>query len=278
MLNHKSLDVENFFSKKSTKLVFFLTSKYCDETLNMLTSLKKNSFSLFSNAIGYVLDEGSEKCIKDFGVATKRIKVDLADGAKFGSINFAKITRWKITAIKEQLAAGHDVLYLDSDIVVMKNLEPYFADLQEDLAFQCDDLAYTTEACTNRTKGCCKNVCTGVIWARNTKIVKEFVQDWEKSHLAFLKSLEERPRRFKRSDQGTIIPIFKKFKERVQIAVLPTSLFPNGGSYFGYEPRNYQGFWKDKKKANKVMLIHSNWMVKKKNKEARFKKHNLWFL
>ena len=150
------------------------------------------------------------------------------------------------------------VLFMDSDIVLFKNISKYLEKLKGDIVIQYGsaDLGQSNWH------------CTGLIYLRPTKLTKLFVQDWLNTYNERLKNIESE-KEGNLGDQATFNNLLNNRKPEykdIKIGTMPPKLFPNGCLYF------------DKNIKKDAYLVHNNCIRGLENKIKRFKKHGLWYI
>jgi len=169
-------------------------------TLNLIKSIENLNYDY----IIYTLDDKVESELKSLNKKTKlHSKLFDCDYNSFSTLVFNQICKEKIKVICDQLAScEEDVLYLDSDVVLLRDISQYIDDNINDFNFliQYDEL-----------------VCPGCIYIKNTEESKIFF-----NHLYDIIDPTYR------DDQHYINTIL----DTINYGKLDRSLYPTGKTYF----------------------------------------------
>ena len=140
--------------------------------------------------------------------------------ANQASAEFKRKVRWKIQFILEALSYGYRVLYVDSDVILLKNPFPILKSYKQyDIVAQRDGKDQW-------------NICTGFFYLNPTKKAMEVVK--YSKDLVYNRGYR---------DQMSIIAAAKALKPSVFL--LPTTQFPSGYDFFS----KYQYYWDRKGKV-----------------------------
>lgn len=205
----------------------------------------------------YCLDAGSQAALDALGVPSIPLVHDptgTAEQAIYGTDEFKSITMRKLLAMSEALRTNAVVVWVDGDVVPLRDPCDVFSHIAEqmvahnvDLAMQCDEP--TVAECSG--PGRCW-MCSGVMVLRQTPDVVAMVRE-----PPLASSL---PMSWD-SDQDYINWFVKL--SGMRHAVLPRALFPNG-AFLGKIPEE-------------AVLMHFNYL-KGAEKEARMRDAGLWAL
>jgi hypothetical protein len=249
-------------------ICIFLTGKYCDETRNLLYTIKK--YEDIGTVAVYCLDNNAYNCMKKEGISHLcNINTDLLDSS-FGSAMFHKIVQYKLLMIYDLLQYNRDVLYIDTDIILQKNVTKYLSNIDADIIFQCDSNTLDSKTCSNK-------YCSGFIYIKTSKLTINVFKDINDSY--HTKILKTDGIWDGLGDQLTINQIISKWVQsndnNIKVHALDLKLFPNGAIYFG--TNNNDSLLTTTEKGN-AFIIHNNWIKGLVNKIQRFKDNNLWFI
>ena len=164
---------------------------------------------------------------------------------------FRRKIRWKITLLYQILTFGVNLLYIDCDVILLKNPFPYLTRIKKvKMSAQQD----------------AHNICTGFMYIvsspqsrRMMKLANRYVQ---KNAM---------------DDQEAVNVAVKK--RRMPVLLLPLDLFPNGEHFF----MRYQFVWDRKGNAQSkpakdcpFYMFHNNFVRGKYGKDLRFKEMGLY--
>jgi len=153
---------------------------------------------------------------------------------------WSSVTFQKIVVIYEELKNNNDCVFIDGDIVILKNFNEYLYNIIED-----NDLVIQNDECNNNDKN---KACSGFIYIKSNEKTKNIFNPDNINKNSFI------------NDQNYIRSQLKKIKYNV----LDLELFPNGKYFRLYKPKN-------------PYLIHFNHDVGK-HKIERMKKYKYWLL
>ena len=80
----------------------------------------------------YCLDSSALKCARSSGALAKRIRSRTPEEGIYGSKEFQKIVIYKLHIISSELKHGKPILFLDTDVVVLKDPTDYLDALDKD--------------------------------------------------------------------------------------------------------------------------------------------------
>ncbi len=204
----------------------------------------------------YCLDAGAHDALEELRVPSVPLLAAPADPAQciYGTAEFREVSMRKLTAISDALLTNTVVVWVDGDVVPVRDPCAIIADIAErmhaddvEIAAQCDEPE--PRAC--RGPGACW-MCSGIMVIRRTPNVVTMVREPPPA-LSFPQGWD--------SDQD-YINWFARLA-RMRCAILPRSLFPNG-------------VYKDAIPAEAVMM-HYNYM-KGNEKEQAMRHAGFWVL
>lgn len=227
--------------------ITFTNFGYLQYTKNLIASLNKNNVELDLRV--FCIDEESEQELKNNSVKTERFENNFLKRnnlISWDDKNFGTMMLYKFEMIYKYLLMYNSVLYLDSDIVIKRNIENYLiSNLQnEDILFQND----TNPKYPNK-----HTVCAGFMFIKSNKKTLKF---FNPENLNIEKIIK-----YKFHDQTFI----NKNKSKFKIKVLPLNLFSSGIHFYNnfgtYNPA----------------MIHFNYVVGDKKIET-IKKYGEWYV
>jgi hypothetical protein len=264
-----SLDLSQYCYDEQRRSLFITIANlgYVDYALNFIESLKRLGLERY--LVVFALDAEAYDALREktagtgVGVVRDPNSDDIRELLQFRQGRWHRLTLYKIEVVHRLLRRGHDVLYSDSDIVLLRDPLAYLQDRlsRADIVIQ-DDNANLSPAGSPATT----ILCTGFFCVKsNAKTIAAF----DPRHMRLRKlqaSLRRRllPRsKVAISDQTH----FNSFiKHRLDVSVLPRDLFPNG--YYYYESGA---------DFSDAYLIHFNHIVGDKKRE-RMQEHGYFFL
>ena len=169
-----------------------------------------------------------------------------ADGAlDFGSPEYKRFVSERPKRILKYLRQGRNVLYIDTDTVLLSNPLPYLVDDTSIDLWAQDDGASADSG---------DMYCTGFMGFRANDRVIETVEKWAEILASTLKA-----------NQFTFNTVWRE--QNLTVRGLSTYQFPHGDFYF-------ERF--DDEQRKQVVVVHNNWIVGHQNKIDRFQKFGLW--
>ena len=231
---------------KEFQAITFTTFSYKDYTENLLSSINQNNVNLDLKV--YVLDRDSEKYFKKIHEDTAFLDSDQnfnefmdQKDSKFGELMIKKFD-----CIHRSLLENKNVLYIDGDIVIKKNIKQYLLNNMKnlDILFQNDK---------NPKKPNQENLCAGFMLIRSNKKTINF---FNPEKIPIKKIVK-----YRTHDQTYIIRNRAKFKYKV----LSQRDFPNG-------PFFYENF-----KSIDPAIIHFNFVLGDRKIEL-MKEYGEWYL
>jgi hypothetical protein len=162
------------------------------------------------------------------------------EAAAYNTKEFQSITLQKLEVILSNLHIDREVLWIDNDIYLFKNIIDELRVIPGNMVMQ-DDLW---------------GPCTGFFLARSTpatiRVLKKTI-DYVRSRLRT--SIE--------NDQHAFYRVYRTIIG-LMIRLLPTDEYPNGEIYF------------NQKQTAKAKMVHNNYLTTTAEKVERFKSTNLW--
>lgn len=166
---------------------------------------------------------------------------------------FKKKMQSKLALIKTVLSYGFNLLYMDSDVILLKDPFPYLQSITGyDLIAQKDE-----------------TVCTGFMYIRSTN-----------QSIALLSKAFEIVKQPDMRDQIAVITALNEMS--IPYYLLPARFFPSGGDFFN----RYQYYWDKTGNCdlhalivdNDYYIFHNNYVRGRFGKELRFKEMKLYTL
>jgi len=225
--------------------ITFTNEGYIDYTYNLLQSIKENKIDL--NLKIYTLDKPSHNFFSE-----RHDNVVLFEKNDFPETllkqsdkNFGNLMIVKFNLIYLELLKNHNVLYLDGDIVIKKNITEYLDTYsnESEIIFQND---------LRPSKPDLINVCAGFMYITSNENTKKFFKPEKKLIRKF--------NRYKTHDQTYI----NKNKNKFTYSMLPLDDFPNGAHYY----QHYENL--------DPYLIHFNYVIGEKKRSLMIK-HGEWY-
>jgi len=162
------------------------------------------------------------------------------EAATYNTKEFQSITLQKLEVILSNLHLDREVLWIDNDIYLFKNVIDELRVIPGNLVMQ-DDLW---------------GPCTGFFLARSTlatiRVIKKTI-DYVRNRLKT--GIE--------NDQHAFFRVYKSIIG-LMVRLLPTDEYPNGEVYF------------NQKQTANAKMVHNNYLATTAEKVERFKKANLW--
>lgn len=229
---------------------------------NHITSL---TLSGITNFVCYVTDQESHDILAKDNIPCVLLKIggELAiNQVDFGTSDFNDLSYLRYYIISDLLKTGKDVWYLDTDTVVLADLNYIYNMLaalpdRKDAYFQND----------------LNSVCTGCSLYFNTPRTLQLIRS-----VIANKSNEN-------NDQVIMQNLVEKFSPKhFEVGTLSIIYFPCGVLFFN-EPwvtkdsKYIEAFKEyDSVKNKKTFFVHANWMVGHQTKIDALKAHGLWYL
>lgn len=171
--------------------------------------------------------------------------INTKTASTWGTKAFQNKVQWKLVMLMRALDLNITVLYVDSDIILLKNPFPYLNSIQGyDLIAQKD----TT-------------ICSGFMYLHPTNITKALIN----------KAAILRPKLENAGDQKAILTAVREFPT-IKTFLLPIELFSSGENFF--DTHSY--YW-DPINTTQIM-IHNNYVIGTNNKLFRFKELKMYKL
>ncbi len=227
------------------------------------------SLSGITNFVCYVTDQESHDILKTHNIPCVLLRIggetigDIStEKIDFGTEDFNNLSYLRYYVISDLLKTGKDVWYLDTDTVVLADLNLIYNIIKalpdhKDIYFQND----------------LNSVCTGcALYMNNPKTiqcVKSVIANKTKSQ----------------NDQVIMQGIVANFTpEHFDVGAFSIHMFPCGQLFFR-EPyvkkdmRYIEAIAEYEKEPNKnTVFVHANWMIGNENKIEALKAHGLWYL
>ena len=224
----------------------FTNDGYIHYTKNLLESIKRNNINIDLKI--YTLDITSFEFLKkDHDNVVYFQKEDFSDNLIHQSDkNFGNLMLVKFELIYKELLENENLVYLDGDITIKKNITEYLFNFSKDseIIFQND---------LRPSKPNLVNVCAGFMYIKSNEKTKDFFKP--------KKNLIKKFNKYKTHDQTYI----NKKKKKFNYSMLPLKDFPNGAHYYNfYEELD-------------PYLIHFNYVIGEKKQEL-MKTHGEWYL
>jgi hypothetical protein len=162
------------------------------------------------------------------------------EAAAYNTKEFQSITLQKLEVILSNLHLDREVLWIDNDIYLFKNVTDELRAIPGNMVMQ-DDLW---------------GPCTGFFLARSTPATIRVL----KKTIEYVRS---RLRTSVENDQHAFLRVHKSIIG-LMIRLLPTDEYPNGEIYF------------NQKQTANAKMVHNNYLVTTAEKVERFKSVNLW--
>jgi len=233
------------------KIVQFFTKGHIEQWRNFLETARR--VGVDDLIVVYALDEETVNACTKEGVEVRRNllgKINIKN-VSYHKNNWGKVVSLKIEAIEDALCRGDFILYLDTDIVLLKDpFKNIFNLTQKDILVQTDSGSGEIDDNTMN------NLCSGCIFLYPTRKSINFVKQWKKTMKKY------------KCDQPAFNSVYKM--HIAEISILPRKDFPNGALYWDNQKIRYPYL--------KPVLIHNNHIVGIDAKNNRFKKSGLWFL
>jgi len=223
--NDNKLDDINTYIKLDNKIDFRIISMTNKGQLNMLKNMLRSASEV-----------GVDMSLFDVYLTPETDTIDVSAG--FHSANFTKITMLKLQTIIRAVEEHEMVLWVDNDIVFLKNPIPdLMARDPVSILMQDDQWA----------------ACTGFFLIRRSGKILKILLD----ALEIMKKGEER------EDQAAVNKALKINK--VRPTLLEDYMYPNGNIYFN-----------KKIKSKQAKIIHFNYQNNSEEKIERMKANKLW--
>jgi predicted O-methyltransferase YrrM len=201
-----------------------------------------------------VSDESSKNFAIKYGLEYFEMKY-IREHGTYLSPSAMKIYLRKFEAIKHVLNTGYNVLYVDTDIVFLKNPMCYISSVlrsNDDIYIQSDEQEYTTNKPMTSI-----NKCTGFLYIKNTINSNNIVDNC----ILRIKDGE--------CDQSAFNNVIYTSTEDLKIFILDEKLFLNGHRAFsnGDSTTNIKN----------AIVVHNNYLIGIDEKHNRFQRYGLLF-
>lgn len=226
--------------------ITFTTFGYKDYTENLLSSIKQNNVNLDLRV--YVLDRESEKYFSKIHKNTLFLdsEENFNQFLDQKSKKFGELMIKKFECIHMSLLENENVLYIDGDIVIKKNIKDYLMRNMSNL-----DILFQNDKNPNKPNQI--NLCAGFMLIRSNKNTINF---FDPKQIPI-----EKISKYRTHDQTYIIRNRAKFKYKT----LPLKDFPNG-------PFFYKNF-----KSIDPAIVHFNFVIGERKIEL-MKEYGEWYL
>ena len=232
-------------------ICMFLTGSHCEEAANAITSLRR--VGMKERLIVICLDQTAYDCMGKLDVERHYMSDDVAFEATFGTKAFYNIMIDKIKAILFCMNhTNKNILYMDTDVVILKNIDKDLTKLRKDITFQCDNSQLTSK---------CTKVCAGFMYIINNNKTKKFFKN------VLYHLVNARDKTYTKNggaDQYWINKLLPR--SSLRWGTFPQKSYPNGAIYF------------DRSHQKNAKIIHNNYIVGTAAKIKRFKDNKLWFI
>ncbi len=163
------------------------------------------------------------------------------EAASYNTKQFQSLTLKKLEVILMNLQLDKEILWIDNDIYLFKNIIDELRSYRGNLVMQ-DDIW---------------GPCTGFFLARSTNATIRVFQQTIQSLRNKLSTNSIA------NDQHAFVATYKRIIGLI-ITLLPREEYPNGEIYF------------TQKKTEKAKIVHNNYITTTSEKVVRFKEHELW--
>ncbi|KAJ8047270.1 UDP-D-xylose:L-fucose alpha-1,3-D-xylosyltransferase 3 [Holothuria leucospilota] len=182
-----------------------------------------------------------------YQLALTHLEESVINATDYRTQSYISLVQKRVSYVQLLLQRGLDVLYIDSDVVLLANPMKYFSDNKFDLFAQ-------SEIESNRV------LCAGFFYLRANEKTKRFVRTWKRD-------LAKDPRGI----QVTFNRQIKLFRANMKVSILPINRFMSGKVFLKSEKP-----WFDR--TPQPIEVHANFMVGEGRKEDMLKTHHLWFV
>ena len=243
-------------------MALYSTAPFVNMTKNLLLQLKRADWQNIHQVELLALDETTAAAFSSFpniNVRRSHAVENIPTAPKFGTKAFRQITIHKARFLAQLLdtaaAETRPILFMDSDIVILKSLIPFL----ESYKPSADILIQTNV----------KNANTGFIFIRPTRRAAKLIRAWDDEYHNRLQNKHHKWTGM--SDQA----VFNDLpRSDVQVAYLPSRRFPTGRTYF----TNLSPISPVLQRPNddSRFMFHNNGIIGLKNKIQRLQSLNLW--
>jgi len=237
-----------YSSQQQPTVLLVFNGHYAQEAENLLASIKTNSPEI----VPFITICASDDHSRNFALRHKLRMFEMStisDTGTYLSRNFNIMTKRKFEAIVHLLELKQDVLYIDTDIVLLTNPFPEM-DKSVDLNIQNDQCASPYDL---------SYLCTGFMYINSNHRTISF----------FRQAIDEIVKSdYKMCDQCALNLLIKN-KYEISINVLDVCKFPNGCRYFKASDKNCS--------KRDALIVHNNYLKGIDKKFERFARHGLIF-
>ena len=233
-------------AKNNTIIISFVNFGFLDMAINLyLTSFKGLRIK---NYLFIASDPKTAHVLVSHGISATYLWNDTdVEASNFASIGFGSKAIKKVLVTTLVLELGYNVIFMDVDIVFLKNPFSHLTCRTCDIIFQLDT-----------AKG---DINSGFYLAYPTM-----------SSLQLHHMLIQRKHCWKYQQQHCFSHLLKELS--ISVKLLPNKLFPSGKIYFDIGQRMFSSDYP----CDKCILVHNNWIVSYGNKEYRFKEQLMWLV
>lgn len=168
--------------------------------------------------------------------------------ADYGTPTFNRMMRNKVEVILDAMETNEEVLWVDSDIVFLKNC-------YEDVRVR----SMLSELCFQSSSSRVSHFCAGFFHIHSSLRTRSYLK-------GMLELMKKNP---DRDDEYLINETY--FQLGLKVTGLPYWNYPVGQVYFGLGDRGWGGWEKEE-----AYIVHNNFITGNDAKTERFKKFDLW--
>ncbi|PIK55252.1 hypothetical protein BSL78_07848 [Apostichopus japonicus] len=192
------------------------------------------------------LSKGRQNLNLEFKIALTFLEESTTKSTRYTSDSYIQLVQKRVYYIELLLRHNIDVLYIDSDIVLLE--DPFkFMNGKEDLFIQSETPRKSV-------------VCTGFFYIKANNRTCRLISAWRRALP-----------RDKRGNQRVFNEVLNRFKRQIKVNILPTDRFFSGKIFAASnEP------WS--KRSPKPVEIHANFMTGSVKKTQTMKNLGLWFI
>lgn len=247
----------NKYDLSNTNILLVFNGEHGKEAENLLASMQKYTPELIPLIIICVSDNNGKQFAEKHGIPYFSMQT-INESGEFMTREMNIMTRRKFEGIVHMLGLQKDVLYIDTDIVLLSDPFKYI-NLNYDLNVQSDE-------CKAPYKH--SYLCTGFMYIKSNSKTKQFFEQ---------AIVEMENSNYKLADQCALNLLIAKDNllknanttKHMSIKVLDVCKFPNGCRYF-------DGTDEDCSKSDAI-IVHNNYLIGIDNKLKRFKEYGLLF-
>lgn len=238
--------------RNMTSPVLLTTTNYgfLDLLLNLLVSIQRLSMQpsvliICEDRPAYVelLKRQSNFSLK-YQLALTHLQESATKASTYNTAGYITLVKKRVSYIEILMQRGLDVLYIDSDVVLLANPFKYFTNDSFDIFFQRDK----------------DTACTGFLYMRANQKTQSFVTAWK---IALPGD--------QYGNQHAFNKVMKKFGKELKVNGLLPNLFMSGDEF-----RNVGKAWY--LMSPQPVQVHANFMRGEGTKVDWLKKNELWFV